>query len=246
VEATPVNRQQAKHILISYRPGIDDDTDPEISQALRLAEADSELKAWLENQRATHAAIRAHLHKVFVPPDLRWQILAGRKAVAPRWRRPEFLVAAAAIALLCVLSAFWFWHSEDEETFAAFRSRMVRFAVREYRMDIETNDMATVRQFLASKGAPADYEVARGLAVLQVAGGGCLRWRNNPVSMVCFRSGASMLYLFVLNRTAVDDPPPNTPQGVKLRGLATVSWTSGENTYVLAGPEEADFARKYL
>jgi len=28
--------------------------------------------------------------------------------------------------------------------------------------------------------------------------------------------------------------------------MAAVSWTRGDNTYVLAGPEEPDFAKKYL
>ena len=124
---------------------------------------------------------------------------------------------------------------------------MVSEAQREYRMDLVTNDMQQVRQFMASRGAPADYHVTRGLERLQLTGGGRLTWRSNPVAMVCFdRGDKQMLFLFVMKRSAVKDPPPETPQLTKVRQMLAASWTRGDNTYVLAGPEEADFAKKYL
>jgi hypothetical protein len=65
--------------------------------------------------------------------------------------------------------------------------------------------------------------------------------------MVCFdRGDKQMLFLFVMKRSAVKDPPPPTPQLGKVRQMLTASWTQGENTYVLAGPEEAGFLGKYL
>ena len=68
-----------------------------------------------------------------------------------------------------------------------------------------------------SRGAPADYDVPRGLERLQLTGGGRLTWRSNPVAMVCFdRGDKQMLFLFVMKRSAVKDPPPgNAPS---LRG----------------------------
>ena len=80
-------------------------------------------------------------------------------------------------------------------------------------MDLVTNDMRQIRQFMAQRGAPADYHVPRGLERLQLTGGGRLTWRNNPVSMVCFdRGDKQMLFLFVMKRSAVKDPPPKTPR----------------------------------
>ena len=74
-----------------------------------------------------------------------------------------------------------------------------------------------------------------------------LTWRSNPVAMVCFdRGDKQMLFLFVMKRSAVKDPPPETPHLAKVLQLLTVSWSRGDNTYVLAGPEEAGFVRKYL
>jgi hypothetical protein len=127
---------------------------------------------------------------------------------------------------------------------------MVSAAVRVYGMDLETNDMTQLRQFVAKKGAPGDYEVSQGLARLQLKGGGLQRWRGNPVSMVCFDRGDSkMLFLFVMRRAAVKDPPPEVTSKVQLARVddyLTASWTRGNDTYVLAGLEEPRFPEKYL
>jgi hypothetical protein len=124
---------------------------------------------------------------------------------------------------------------------------MVRAALRQYRMDVVTNDMQQVRQFMAAHGAPSDYVLTKGLARLELAGGGFLRWRNQPVAMVCFHGVTNqMLYLFVLEREAVKDPPPAAPRLTKINKLLTATWTQGEKTCLLAGPEEPDFGRKYL
>jgi hypothetical protein len=110
-------------------------------------------------------------------------------------------------------------------------------------MDIPTNDMATVRRYLAARGAPADYVVPPGLAPLQLTGGGFLRWRSQPVSMVCFNRGDNqMLFLFVMN-SSMKDPPPATPALSKVSTLATASWTGNGKTYILAGPEQPGLLR---
>ncbi len=250
MKATSVNRQQAKRILIGYRPGIDDDSDAEVKEALRLVETDEQLRKWLEHQRAWHGAIRAHLNKIHVPPDLAWQILAQRRIAAPLWRRREFLVAAAAACLLLLaISAFWWRRTDEESTFAAFRSRMVRFAVREYRMDIVTNDATEVRQFLAKGGAPADYTLPRGLESRPVIGGARLSWQGHPVSMVCLSAETKeTLFLFVVNRTDVRDgtAPAQAPEIVSLHRLNAAAWTLGDRIYLLAAPLEEPELRKLL
>ena len=58
-----------------------------------------------------------------------------------------------------------------------------------------------------------------------------------------------MLFLFVLNRSALKDPPPaatSDPELAKVDGLFTVSWTRGADAYVLAGSDEPQFAEKYM
>ena len=162
------------------------------------------------------------------------------------WRQPVLWALAASVVLVCALAGLWLKPS-GQDPLAQFQARMVGSALREYRMDLVTNDMRQVRQLMAKGGAPADYVVSPGLEKLQLTGGGLLRWQNHPVAMVCFDRGDNqMLFLFVLDRTALPNPPPATPKLEKVNQLMTASWTQGDKTYVLAGPEEADFARKYL
>jgi hypothetical protein len=223
-----------------------------MAEALELARQDPELGRWFEQHRAFQKAMRAKFRQIEVPAHLKTSLLIQGEAQTwsppPRawWRSPVWLTTAVAVLLLLGLASAWLKpHRPDR--FANYQSRMVSEAQRQYRMDLVTNDMQQVRQFMASRGAPADYDLTRGLGSLQLTGGGRLTWRSNPVAMVCFdRGDKQMLFLFVMKRSAVKDPPSETPQLAKVRQMFTASWTHGDNTYVLAGPEEADFVKKYL
>lgn len=242
-----MNPQEAKEILLMYRPGLGDDQDPEVAEALGLTRKDPELGRWFEEHRTFQAAMRDRFRQVRVPSALKDQILARHEAALVRvwWRNPLWQVAAV-LALLIGLAGVWL-KPRTPDRFSDYQARMVRSALREYRMDLVTNSMPQVRQFLAAKGAPADYVLPKGLERLQLTGGGLLRWRSQPVAMVCFdRGDRQMLFLFVMNQSAVRDSPPETPQVAKVNKLLTARWTRGGKTYLLAGPEEADFLQKYL
>lgn len=239
---------QAKQVLLLHRPGGTEPPDSDLTEALRLAREDPALRAWFEEHCAYQAAMRGKLREIEAPAGLNQRIIAAQKIVRPPFarRRVFWLAAAAAVVMLLTLAAL-FTRERAPNRFADFRSRMVRAVLREYRMDIVTNNMAEVRRFLESRGAPADYAVTPGLGRLSLTGGGLLKWRGHPVSMVCFdRGDKEMLFLFVMNQSGVKDSPPAAPQAEKVNKLFTVSWTRDGRTYVLAGPEEADFANKYF
>jgi hypothetical protein len=247
-----VNSAEAREILLLYRPGTADPAEPQMAEALEFARQEPELGRWFEEHRAYQKAMRAKFRQIEVPAHLRTSLLMQKPTpqalIAPQawWRSPVWLTAAAAVVLLLGLAGAWL-KPRPADRFANFQSRMVSEAQREYRMDLVTNDMQQIRQFMASRGAPADYDLTRGLAQLQLTGGGRLTWRSKPVTMVCFdRGDKQMLFLFVMKRSALKDPPPETPQLAKVREMFTASWTHGDNTYVLAGPEEAEFVKKYL
>jgi hypothetical protein len=247
-----VTSAEAKQVLLLYRPGTADATDPQMTEALALAGQDAELGRWFEQHRAFQKAMQAKLRQIEVPAHLKASLLIRGAAqpvhipVHAWWRSPVWLTAAVAVLLLLGLAGVWLKPGTPDR-FANYQTRMVSEALREYRMDLVTNDMRQIRQFMASRGAPADYDLTQGLEHLHLTGGGRLTWRSHPVTMVCFdRGDKQMLFLFVMKQSAVKDPPPTTPQLAKVRQMLTASWTRGDNTYVLAGPEEADFVKKYL
>jgi hypothetical protein len=239
---------QAKRVLLLHRPGDGESSDPELIEALRLAREDAGLRAWHAEHCAFQAAMRDKFRKIQAPPELKQRIAGAQKILRARFqrRRVLWLAAAAAVVLLLTLAGAFFGR-RTPDAFSDYRSRMVRTALREYRMDVRTNDLAELRRRLAVLGAPADYAVPAGLGKLSLTGGGLLQWRGNPVAMVCFdRGDKEMIFLFVMNKSAVNDSPATAPVLAKVNKLLTASWTEGDKTYVLAGPEEPDFKSKYF
>ena len=242
-----MNAREAKEVLLLYRPESAADGDTEMAEALEIVRTDPELRRWFEEHCAFQNGIRKSLRQIQPPPELREAILAQATILRPPawWRQPSWMALAASLVVLGALSAILL-RPHVPDTFANFRARMVSSALRQYRMDVLTHDQREVRQYMQRRGAPADYSIPKPLERLQLTGGGLLLWRSNPVAMVCFdRGDKQMLFLFVMRRSAARNAPGTEPDTLHVRGLATVSWTSGDNSYVLAGPDEPDFEQKY-
>lgn len=245
--------REAKEILLLYRPGTADAEDPQIIEAMGMAREDPDVARWFEQHCAFQKAMRARFREIEVPAHLKYAVLTGTKiktTSSPSWltwsRAPAWLAAAAAVAIFAGLASFW-TRPRPTNNYQNFQSRMITTARVDYRMDIKTNDMGQVRRYLASQGAPSDYQLTPGLQKLALTGGGALRWRDKPVSMVCFDRGDNqMLFLFVMDRAAVKDPPPEKPEAIKQNQYLAVRWSQGDKAYLLAGPEEPDFLKKYL
>lgn len=228
---------QAKRILLTWRPSHGDALDPLVAEALDLAHNDDLLREWLDGHIAFQTAVTKRFRAIQVPAHLRESILSGTKMTAARswWQRPAFWSVAAAVVLLLAMSARW-WQPAPEDALPTFRSRMVSAVLRQYTMDIVTNDMTQVRAHLAAKQAPADYELPPGLARLPVTGAGVLSWQAERVSMVCLEAtDRSTLFLFVVNTSTLHHPPTATREFAQVNKLTTVTWTAGGKTYVLAG-----------
>lgn len=249
--------QQAKQILRPFRPWLKNDHDAEVVEALALCQGDAELARWFENHCAVQNAIHARFNQVPLPEGLKEQILSEYKArlVVPGWRQPTKLVTAAALAILVALGSLWLTTprpSSEEVNFASYRSRMVRTALRNYGMDLETNDVAQIRNYLAQHQAPADYVLPKKLEATPSVGCGVLKWQDQPVAMVCFRTGKPLapgaksdLFLFVIDRKVLPDlRASNVPGFAPVNKLVTASWIEGEKIYVLAGFDEAALRRR--
>jgi uncharacterized membrane protein YbaN (DUF454 family) len=241
--------QQIKENLMLYRAGTQDENDPEMTTALREAARDPELQAWLNQQQAFNLIVRDRLRHIQAPSDLKERILAHRAPVQKIlwWKRPEFLAMAAMIVLLFCLVSYWVTF-KDQYRLADLRLRMAKYALTRYRMDIATNDMSVIRTFLTAKGGHGDYVMPTGLGKLPGAGCALLSWQNRPVSLVCFRLGPKdLVWLFVIDRTALSDPPPTSQTQFEPVGkLMTAAWTQNGKTYLLAGIGDKSLIQRFL
>jgi hypothetical protein len=261
-----LNSQQAKEILLLYRPGVDDAGDPEIAEALRAIKADPELDKWFKEQCTWQTAMRSRFKQISVPEGLREQILSERKAFTfsfPRLIRWAAPVAACAAILLAGL-AYLNFRPSTMDRLASFRGRMSRIASREYpRMDLETSDLDKIHQFLLQNKLP-DYALPAKLQKATGTGCAILNWRDpagqeRKVAMICFNSGrtaqpgalvtapgAADLFLFIVDSAAVPNAPSaETPATVDTSGLATATWRANGKTYLLAGDGTGEFLKNY-
>jgi len=242
-----MNNEQAQDVLTLYRPGIGEPADWETLKALELSRRDPGLARWLDQRNAIYEAIRGGLKQIEAPAGLKERIVAQRPATIIWWQRPVLLAAAATVMLLLGLAAFWL-APRHQDQFATYRSRMVRAAMGNYEMNLVTNDVAQIRQYLAQHDGHADFVLTK--AIEQLPGDGCaiLRWHNRKVSLVCFDLGhKNDLYLFIMNRADLPGAPAGAqPQFFQVGKLMTASWTAAGKTYVLAGPGDEDALRKFV
>jgi len=251
-----VNPEEARTILLLYRPGSTDAGDPQIAEALLLAARDPVLASWLAEHCARQEALRTKFRGIAAPAGLKEQIISEQAAQEKSvFRRQNLAFAAAVIvAVLVVLVPFWFPHSKREDAFATWQNRMAGVALRGYGMDFMTNNPAAIRVFLAQQSAPADYVLPGPLEKTAVAGCAIEDWQGAKVSMICFHTGRPLppgqqsdLWLFVMDRSRMKTaPPPGSRQFVQISRLRAVTWTQGDRLYMLGTEEDEQRLRQYL
>lgn len=244
-----MTRQEAAEILLRYRPGTPDAERPEVEAALAVARRDPEWNSSLQEQLAFNDTFRRSLRVIQPPAALRQQILSER-AVAPGlgWM-PRRLVLGGCIAAIAVMlgAMFWWPRPAAEGTFASFRSRMVRTALRGYAMDLESRSAVEVRRFLGTNGGMTNWVAPSGLSDRRLLGCAVFKWQDQPASMVCYGQGDKPdLWLFIVADTVLPDPPPaSRPWPALANRMNTLGWTEDGLTYLLVGKASPELLRRY-
>ena len=250
--------QEARNILLLYRPNSADANDPEFAQALACAQRSPELKAWFENHCAVQEVIGNHFRQIPVPEGFKEQIISERKAqnLRQRVKLGVLLAGVTTIAILGVVLATWLRQEmaiAREQSLAVFQSRMISMVQRNYSMDIETNNLTAIRAYFAGREAVADWVLPPALERQATCTGcGVLPWHQSPVSMVCFSTGRRRdqrpdMFLFVVGSSDVRNAPAaGETKFAPVNSLYTASWTADGRTYVLAIEGDEASLRRYL
>ena len=241
-----MNHEEAKTILLLYRPGTADSNDPQIAEALILAKQDADLGAWLERQNLLQKIIREKFQQIEPPPGLKEQIIA---ALPPAPEKILFLsryavLAAAAMVIAFITVAFLWTRSRHPGTnsLANYDRQMVGLAQRAYAMDLVTSDPAKIHAYFGQTHAP-DFILPSGLRDIAMTGCAVESWQGAHVSMICFRTGkqhlaagqSSDVWLFVVDPAAVPNTnPSSSPQLAKMDRVAMANWTQDGKLYLLA------------
>jgi len=250
-----VNRDEAKNILLLYRPGRADAEAPDVVEAFALAEGDRELKDWLAIHCVRQAAIGEQFRRIAAPAGLREQIISEQVAQERmrRWRKKVALTAVATVLLLMAFGSFWHFRSAPEDTLVIYQNRMAGVALRGYAMDLVTNEPAAVRAYLAQNHAPADFILPGPLQQAALTGCAVENWQGVKVAMICFRTrqappeAASDLWLFIVDRKSIRKSPAGTvPQLATINRLVTATWTQGDQLYFLGTAGDLQTLQQYL
>jgi hypothetical protein len=228
-----MDRREARSILSLHRAN-EPVNDERFAQAKELAAKDPELARWWVEDQEIDDAIATQLASVPVPADLKARITSRAKPPAmPRFRWRPALLAAAAILVLGLLFGLWKRPFTPRASLADYRAEMVRFFSVRQPLNLETNNLTDINEFLAKSGTPSGFEIPQPLRDLEPIGCTKLRFRGEDVAVICFKRGnGKIAHLFVINREAIRGVGPS-PNFVNQGSWATAAWVKGDCDYLL-------------
>jgi hypothetical protein len=250
-----VNNQEAKEVLMLYRPGIADEDDPEFAQALTVARQDPELSQWFAEHCAIQEALCGKFRQIPIPEGLKEQIISERPMPPVNPIRSRVALVAAAVIIVFLIGSVLqvYLQPHEDKTIVGLRHRVSHVVARSYpEMDLVTSNLGEVRGYLATKGQE-NISLPGPLEKTATTGCALLHWQNKPVAMICFNSGRTAqtkepdLFLFVASRSDVPGSPrPGRPELVKTNKLLSATWSSGDKTYILLARGSDNFLRDYF
>ena len=246
-----MTRDEAKALLELYRPGGRDAADPRLAEALQMVSADPELAGWFAREQAFDARICQSLRATPVPAQLQTAILAGGKVLEHlvwwqlvNWRR----VAVCAAVLLVGAGFFFFSLNRTQGMIAATQEAIAVAEMRASGLPLQTNNLDSIRAYLAKCHAPSDFQLPKHLSRIPVVGCTLVGVNVQTASVIRFRiTGGTSLTLVVTNQMEDEDIPTDGSVKIIQDGVrATAIWNQDGKTYMVFGNVPVDSLRRIL
>lgn len=245
-----MTEQEARLILQSYRPAVEDPDDPEIGEALGMVAENPELARWWEEEQAFDRAMAAHLAAIPAPFGLKARLLA--QATVPTTSRfARWIVglagAAALLFLLAQVADVWRNAAPRVGALPDYASEMVSFIKVPPSLELMSGNLGAIQDWLTQKEARLPNVPAR-LAVLDPVGCRVLSFRGHDVTLICFQRGGDRLaHLFVVDRAALPRVHPGDPVVFQREGeWMTATFVEDDHVYMVAVQGDEAAARQYL
>jgi len=241
-----MNTQEAKFILQAYRPGGGDANDPQFAEALLQLKNDPELSKWFAEQLVFDSAMSRALQQVSPPNDLRQNILAGGRVIAPAFwsRRTVWWAMAASFVLLLGLGAFWL----NSTRFGSYMEKMAAASSSNgEHIDAKISDFGQIQTWLAGRGMETDFALPVSLNGVPATGCRILGWHGHKISMLCYMLDGPRHYdLFVAEKSDFMFPPASKLSFGKVNELSVAVWTKADKVYLMIGHGDDVLFRKDL
>lgn len=236
-----MDKQEARLLLQSYRPGGQDAQDPAFAEALALARQDPELRAWFAAESKLDQAISKRVRESAVPEDLRPSILAGQRSqrqlvrATLAWWKSPVLAWAAAIALLFVAAVFFHGGSNAHVALALYRNAMTANLQSGFAFDVQDSQPAHIQEWLAEHMNLKELQLPETLN--KTIGCKVFEFDKLKPALICFTlPDQKMVHLFVVDGARFDgkDFKPKACAS-RCNDYYTMAWRDAKWVYLLAG-----------
>jgi hypothetical protein len=166
-----------------------------------------------------------------------------------RWQPSLTLAMAACLALLGLLTVLWLNRTPAAApgSFAAYRTDMAQL-LREFpRLDIATDRLPEVRQWLTQQHPLLKADLPKVLEQFPSIGCRTVEWQGKKLALVCFMVEGQVVHLFVMPRNTFPDAGSSArPMLARVGPQNTASWSGPDNQYLLVTQAGESMLRKLL
>ncbi len=181
------------------------------------------------------------------PPGCRESFLG---TAAKDGRRYNLTLAmAACFALLGLLAVLWLNRTPAAApgSFAAYRTDMAQFLRTFPQLDLTTDRLPEVREWLSQQHPLMKADLPKALEPFPSIGCRTVAWQGKKLALVCFMVQGQVVHLFVMPRdTFPDAGSSTTPTLAKVGSQNTASWASNDNQYLLVTQADKVVLQKLL
>lgn len=244
-----MNNQEAKFILSAYRPSGNDANDEAFADALRQAQRDPALGAWLASEQALDAAMVRKLKEIAPPAGLREAILTGARVSGSRprfWNKPLWMGLSAAAAILMVASIALWPRQASADTRA-----LTEFALKDTAGDRHRGhgtQVEALQRLLGDPNVPLSKSLAIDFEMLRRDGCRTIGFDDREVLEICFNRDGTWFHLYAMR--VAPDLKGKKAAGVAISqrdALACATWSdpASGHLYALVGNTDPE-SLKYL
>ncbi len=246
-----MDKDEAKYLLQSYRPSGADASDPHFADALGHVQQDAEMQSWFNRQQAISTALTEKLQEIPVPKDLKARILSGQiERESPRqWTLGHTLAAAAIILILLTPLAYYANRFEPTgpKTFAALNLDMGNYLSRFFVLEMQSDDMGEIRNYLNSEHKFDQFEIPTSLAEYPGIGCQMIDWHNQQVALICFVVDDEIVHLFAMDSDIAEGAPTSSnPVFEQVNKWATYAWNEKDRAYLVSTLGDEAFLTRVL
>lgn len=165
---------------------------------------------------------------------------------SPWWGRWSVRAAAAMCALLLVAVPVAL-SSLQPQVFTRYLNDIVAASWDDTRhLELRTNDLATVRQWLQTQQVDSTFAVPPALQTATLHGASVLNWNGRKVAFLCYLDGLQHLHFLVSDLAdAPDAPSPEMLKVTESNHWTTYSWVENQTAYVLTGLRMQEFLKRF-